>query len=148
MPGKAGRRGSSYAEWWTSPGLCPEPASVAGLRELSCTSNCASRAVERAASVRSVRFSPPDSTWLIRPGRRPCGYHPVTTNGRKYSVADLPALALRLTAEAENELDLMLARVYRLGYHRLLIYPFRPEPAVRARPAPGGRSAGREPTPS
>ena len=75
-------------------------------------------------------------------------YHPVTTNGRKYSVADLPALALRLTAEAENELDLMLARVYRLGYHRLLIYPFRPEPAARARPAPGGRSAGREPTPS
>ena len=75
-------------------------------------------------------------------------YHPGTTNGRRYSVDDLPSLALRLTAEAENELNLFLACVYRLGYHRLLIYPFRLEPGPRARPAPGGRTAGREPTPS
>jgi hypothetical protein len=74
-------------------------------------------------------------------------YLPAMTNGRRYAVDDLPALARRLTAEAENELNLLLARVYRLGYHRLLIYPFRPEPAPRVRPAPGGRPAGREPTP-
>ena len=89
-------------------------------------------------------------------------YHPVTTNGRKYSVEDLPALALRLTAEAEDELDLMLAHVSPAADHRLLIYPFRPEPAARARPAPRRpvrraraprrarrrRSAGHEPMPS
>jgi hypothetical protein len=72
-------------------------------------------------------------------------YLPVTTNGRRYAVDDLPALSRRLTAEAENELNLFLACVYRLGYHRLLIYPFRPEPAPRVRPAPGGRPARREP---
>ena len=29
-------------------------------------------------------------------------------------------------SDATNELDLFLARVYRLGHHKLLIYPFRP----------------------
>jgi hypothetical protein len=75
-------------------------------------------------------------------------YLPAMTNGRRYAVDDLPALTRRLTAEAENELNLLLARVYRLGYHRLLIYPFRPEPAPRVQSAPGARPAGREPTPS
>src|SRR5260370_34304361 len=49
----------------------PKPVSAAGLEDLSCTSNCASSAVDRAASVRRVRFSPPDRTWLIRPGETP-----------------------------------------------------------------------------
>src|SRR5215471_7549873 len=74
-------------------------------------------------------------------------YLPATANGRRYSVDDLPTLARRLRAEAENELNLFLACVYRLGYHRLLIYPFRPEPGPRVRPAPDGRPAGREPSP-
>jgi hypothetical protein len=53
--------------------------------------------------------------------------HPATRDSRKYAVADLPRLTRRLIAEAENELHLFLALVYRHGYHRLLIYPFRPE---------------------
>lgn len=75
-------------------------------------------------------------------------YHSATTDGRKYAADDLPRLARRLIAEAENELHLFLAYVYRLGYHRLLIYPFRPQSVPRARPAPGGHPAGREPTAS
>jgi len=53
--------------------------------------------------------------------------HPATRDSRKYAVDDLPRLTRRLIAEAENELHLFLALVYRHGYHRLLIYPFRPE---------------------
>jgi hypothetical protein len=53
--------------------------------------------------------------------------HPATRDSRKYAVDDLPRLTRRLVAEAENELYLFLALVYRHGYHRLLIYPFRPE---------------------
>jgi len=75
-------------------------------------------------------------------------YHPVTMDGRRYAVHDLDGLALRLMAEAENELYLFLAFVYRLGYHRLLIYPFRPEPGPQARRAPDGQPAGREQTAS
>jgi hypothetical protein len=64
--------------------------------------------------------------------------HPSTQNTRKYSDHDLPRLARRLEAEALNELHLFLAYVYRLGYHKLLIYPFRPTAeevrAQRARP--------------
>jgi hypothetical protein len=37
-----------------------------------------------------------------------------------------PRLARRLESDATNELNLFLASVYRLGYHKLLIYPFRP----------------------
>jgi hypothetical protein len=74
--------------------------------------------------------------------------HPATSGSRRYAVDDLPRLARRLTAEAENELNLFLASVYRLGYHRLLIYPFRPQDLPRARSAPDGKPAGREPTPS
>jgi len=74
--------------------------------------------------------------------------HPATLNPRRYGVDDPPRLARRLTAEAENELLLFLAAVYRLGYHRLLIYPFRPQPLPRTRPAPDDKPAGREPTAS
>jgi hypothetical protein len=70
--------------------------------------------------------------------------HPATRDSRKYAVDDLPRLTRRLIAEAENELHLFLALVYRLGYHSLLIYPFRPEPLPRPSPAPDGKPAGRK----
>jgi hypothetical protein len=123
-------------------------------RLLSSKSKRASRAVASAASVRSVRFSPPPRIWLIRPGETPIRAassardrphsrlinldttparlhdalqeHPSTQNLRRYSDDDLPRLTRRLESDATNELDLFLATVYRLGYHKLLIYPFRP----------------------
>jgi hypothetical protein len=52
--------------------------------------------------------------------------HPSTQNLRRYADDDLPRLARRLESDATNELDLFLATVYRLGHHKLLIYPFRP----------------------
>ena len=52
--------------------------------------------------------------------------HPSTQNLRRYAAADPLRLARRLESDAANELDLFLASVYRLGYHKLLIYPFRP----------------------
>ena len=52
--------------------------------------------------------------------------HPSTQDLRRYSDDDLPRLTRRLESDATNELDLFLATVYRLGYHKLLIYPFRP----------------------
>ena len=66
--------------------------------------------------------------------------HPSTSSTGKYDTADLPRLARRLQSEAENELHLLLAWAYRRGYHKLLIYPFRPPPAPRPRhqPAPSG----------
>ena len=51
--------------------------------------------------------------------------HPSTQNLRRFADHDLPRLARRLESDATNELDLFLASVYRLGYHKLLIYPFR-----------------------
>jgi hypothetical protein len=51
--------------------------------------------------------------------------HPSTQNIRRYNDDDLPQLASRLENEALNELNLFLSRVYQLGYHKLLIYPFR-----------------------
>jgi hypothetical protein len=52
--------------------------------------------------------------------------HPSTQNLRRYDDDNLPRLARRLESDATNELDLFLASVYRLGYHKMLIYPFRP----------------------
>jgi hypothetical protein len=43
-----------------------------------------------------------------------------------YTEEDLARLGTRLETEALNELHLYLAYVYRLGYHKMLIYPFRP----------------------
>ena len=64
--------------------------------------------------------------------------HSSTQHPRKYSDTDPPQLARRLEADALNELGLFLKLVYRLGYHKLLIYPFRPTAdelrAQRARP--------------
>ena len=52
--------------------------------------------------------------------------HPSTQTRHRYADDDLPRLARRLESDATNELDLFLASVYRLGYRKLLIYPFRP----------------------
>jgi len=52
--------------------------------------------------------------------------HPSTRSVRKYADDDLPRLAWRLESDALNELNLFLAYAYRLGYHKMLIYPFRP----------------------
>lgn len=52
--------------------------------------------------------------------------HPSTQHVRKYNDDDLLRLAERLEVEALNELHLFLAYAYRLGYHKMLIYPFRP----------------------
>jgi hypothetical protein len=60
--------------------------------------------------------------------------HASTSNTHKYDADDLPRLARRLESEAENELHLFLAFVYRRGYRKLLIYPFRPTPAPRRKP--------------
>jgi hypothetical protein len=65
--------------------------------------------------------------------------HPSTHHLRKYNDADLARLADRLETEALNELRLFLAYIYRLGYHTMLIYPFRP-PRQRV-DAPIGRRA-------
>jgi hypothetical protein len=53
-------------------------------------------------------------------------WHPSTRDSAKYAADDLPRLADRLENEAQNELYLFLAQVYRLGFRKLLIYPFRP----------------------
>ncbi|WP_300609969.1 hypothetical protein [Trebonia sp.] len=64
--------------------------------------------------------------------------HPATQHIRGYTDEDLAPLARRLEAEALNELHLYLAYAYRLGYHKMLIYPFRPSaqraPVQRAEP--------------
>jgi hypothetical protein len=52
--------------------------------------------------------------------------HPSTQNLRRYADDDQQRLSRRLESDATNELDLFLASVYRLDYHKLLIYPFRP----------------------
>ena len=52
--------------------------------------------------------------------------HPSTQHVRKYSDDDLLRLARRLESDALNELSLFLAYAYRLGYHKMLVYPFRP----------------------
>jgi hypothetical protein len=52
--------------------------------------------------------------------------HPSTQNVRKYGEDDPARLALRLETEALNELHLFLTHAYQLGYHKMLIYPFRP----------------------
>ena len=68
---------------------------------------------------------------------------PSTQRGRVYLDDDPQRLARRLEAEALNELNLFLAYVYRLGYDKLLIYPFR-SAASRVLPTPSARKA--EPT--
>jgi hypothetical protein len=61
--------------------------------------------------------------------------HPSTQQIRQYAEDDQPRLTRRLESDA---LNLFLAYVYRLGHHKLLIYPFRPSahraPARHAEP--------------
>ena len=62
------------------------------------------------------------------PGRLPASLqlHPSMRRARKHNDEDYDRLARRLETEALNELDLFLAYAYRLGYHKMLVYPFRP----------------------
>jgi len=66
--------------------------------------------------------------------------HPSTQHIRTFNDDDLLRLASRLESEALNELHLFLAYAYRLGYQKMLIYPFRPSPlgarVLRAEPTP------------
>jgi hypothetical protein len=59
--------------------------------------------------------------------------HDSTAHARRYRDDDQARLARRLETEALNELHLFLAYAYRLGYHKMLIYPYRPG---AHRPAP------------
>jgi hypothetical protein len=86
--------------------------------------------VHKATIVRLISL---DST----PGRIRAALqgHPSTSGISKYEIDDLDRLSGRLSVEMINELHLFLAYVYRLGYRRLLIYPFRPG-AVRTSAPP------------
>lgn len=72
---------------------------------------------------------------------------PSTRHIREFDEDDLERLAHRLETEALNELHLYLAYAYRLGNHKMLIYPFRPSahrpPLQRPEPAAPERA---EPT--
>jgi hypothetical protein len=71
--------------------------------------------------------------------------HPSTQNARRYDGDDPPRLARRLETEALNELHLFLTYAYRLGYRKMLIYPFRPSahhPGTWTGAEPGRASAG------
>lgn len=64
--------------------------------------------------------------------RTALGRHPATRDARKYPADDPDRLILRLHSEAENELHLMLAYLYRLGYRDLVVYRgFKPAPPRR-----------------
>lgn len=67
--------------------------------------------------------------------------HPSTRDLRRYAGEDTERLARRLESEALNELNLYLAYLYRLGHHKLLIYPFRPSAHRTPRPIPDGPGA-------
>ena len=69
--------------------------------------------------------------------------HPSTQHLRKYNDDDLVRLADRLETEALNELHLFLAYLYRLGYHTMLIYPFRP--SIQRVEAPAAAAHGPRP---
>ena len=68
--------------------------------------------------------------------------HHSTQDTRKYDDGDQARLARRLVSDALNELNLFLAYAYRLGYHKMLVYPYRPgahrpqaQPPPQAQPA-------------
>lgn len=55
--------------------------------------------------------------------------HPSTRGTTKYTADDPALLARRLESDAENELALLLARIYQLGYRKLVTYRgFKPMP--------------------
>ncbi len=84
--------------------------------------------VHKVSMVRLIDLDP-------GPGRLRAGLqmHSSTAHARKYRDDDQDRLARRLETEALNELHLFLAYAYRLGYHKMLIYPYRPG---AHRPAP------------
>ena len=61
--------------------------------------------------------------------------HPATQDSLKYRDDDQALLARRLVSDALNELNLFLSYAYRLGYHKMLVYPYRPG-ANRPEPQP------------
>ena len=66
----------------------------------------------------------PASEW-----RDELGDHQSTRGSRKYSAADPALLARRMESDAQNELHLMLAGIYRLGYTKLVTYRgYKPAP--------------------
>jgi len=62
--------------------------------------------------------------------------HPCTQHIRTFTDDDLIWLARRLESDAESELSQFLSRAYQLGYHKMLVYPFRPEPHRPGAPPP------------
>jgi hypothetical protein len=62
--------------------------------------------------------------------------HPCTQHIRDFTDEDLIWLARRLVSDAESELNQFLSRAYKLGYHKMLVYPFRPEPHRPEAPPP------------
>lgn len=63
--------------------------------------------------------------------------HPSTRANKKYSPDDPVFLACRLESDAETELELLLARIYQLGYRRLVTYRgYKPAPQERRSPQP------------
>lgn len=62
--------------------------------------------------------------------------HPCTQHIRAFTDDDLIWLARRLESDAESELSQFLSRAYKLGYHKMLVYPFRPEPHRPGAPPP------------
>jgi hypothetical protein len=59
-------------------------------------------------------------------------HHPSTRANRKYTADDPILLARRLESDAENELQLLLAYMYQLGYRKLVTYRgFKPAPQPR-----------------
>jgi len=58
--------------------------------------------------------------------------HASTRENRKYAADDPVLLARRLESDAENELQLLLACIYQLGYRKVVTYRgFKPTPAAR-----------------
>jgi len=58
--------------------------------------------------------------------------HPSTRGIRKYASDDAVLLARRLESDAQNEFQLLLACIYRLGYRKLVTYRgYRPMPQIR-----------------
>jgi hypothetical protein len=92
--------------------------------------------------IKIVRLADLDSPARVRAALQS---HPATQNNRKYDPDD-PRLAERLRSDAENELHLFLFTIYRLGFYKLLIYPFRPPPLPRRKRGRPGASAGAGPT--
>jgi len=92
--------------------------------------------------IRMAQLADLDSPVRLREGLRS---HPSTQNARKYDPDD-PRLAERLRSDAENELHLFLFTLYRLGFYKLLIYPFRPPPLPKRKRRVPGTPADAEPT--